>query len=284
MNKIIGFFQLIRFDLPFSAGICVIMGQLLAAGIFPEITIILLGFFSVFCISASILVMNDFFDVETDKINAPHRPIPSQKVTPFEALIFSLILMGSGLLLSYLISINLLLLAIALLIIGNLYNRKFKQSGLIGNLMVSFSVGMTFIYGGLSAGFQFNKIVLFFAVIAALIDLGEEIAADAMDMEGDAIIDSQSIAIKYGRDNAIKISTSIFFTVIILSFIPFILEWFHLYYLIPIVIMDLSIAYPAYKLLTSHNDKGRNYIRWIYLGSTFGLIVFLTMRLLSVQI
>ena len=106
MNKIKGLLKLLRFELPFSAGVCVVMGQLLALGEFTTIPVTLFGFLSVFLISASILVMNDYFDVETDKINAPHRPIPSKLVTPNEALYFSLLLLFTGIILSYLINVS----------------------------------------------------------------------------------------------------------------------------------------------------------------------------------
>jgi geranylgeranylglycerol-phosphate geranylgeranyltransferase len=215
MNKIKGLLKLIRFELPFSAGVCVVMGQLLALGEFASIPVTTFAFMSVFLISASILVMNDYFDVATDRINAPHRPIPSNLVTPNEALYFSLFLLLAGIILGYLISVTVLLISIMLAIIGFLYNRYFKKSGLPGNLMVSFSVGMTFIYGGASVGLPFHKMVLFFGLIAALIDLGEEIAADAMDIKGDQLINSNSLAIKYGRVTALKISGFIFFLVVI---------------------------------------------------------------------
>ena len=187
MRKLSGLCRLLRFELPFAAGICVIMGQLFATGEFPSIYLILSAFLSVFLVSASILVLNDYFDVETDKINAPHRPIPSNLVTPNEALIFSILLFVIGFILSYLICITAFVISIVLAVIGFLYNRYFKKSGLPGNLMVSFSVGMTFVFGGVSVGQPFNKIVLFFALIAALINLGEEITADAMDMEGERV-------------------------------------------------------------------------------------------------
>lgn len=282
MSKIKGLFKLIRFELPFSAGVCVVMGQLLALGEFASIPVSIFGFMSVFLISASILVMNDYFDVETDKINAPHRPIPSNQVSPNEALYFSLFLLLAGILFGYLISITVLLISIVLAVIGFLYNRHFKKSGLPGNLMVSFSVGMTFIYGGASVGLPFHKMVLFFGLIAALIDLGEEIAADAMDIKGDKLIKSNSLAIKYGRSTAIKNSVIIFFLVVLLSFIPFILNWFPIIYLIPIGIMDVSIAYPALRLLNSENDEGRKYIRRIYLGAISGIIIFIVMRLFGI--
>jgi len=282
MNKIKGLLKLLRFELPFSAGVCVVMGQLLALGEFASAAVTVFGFMSVFLISASILVMNDYFDVETDKINAPHRPIPSNLVTPNEALYFSLLLQLAGILFGYLISVTVLLISIVLAVTGFLYNRYFKKSGLPGNLMVSFSVGMTFIYGGASVGLPFHKMVLFFGLIAALIDLGEEIAADAMDIKGDQLIKSNSLAIKYGKSASLKISSFIFFFVILLSFIPFILNWFPIIYLVPIGIMDISIAYPALRLLNSKNEEGRKFIRWIYLGAISGIIIFIVMRLVGI--
>lgn len=211
MKNIKGLFGLMRFELPFSAGVCVVMGQLLALGRFASPSETIFAFFAVFFISASILVLNDYFDVETDKINSPGRPIPSGLVTLKEALLLSIILLSLGIILGYLLGLTALICIIILSIIGFLYNRKFKKSGLPGNLMVSFSVGMTFIFGGVSVGLPFNKMVWFFGVIAALIDLGEEIAADSMDMRGDLLIDSNSLAIKYGKQTALQISSSIFF-------------------------------------------------------------------------
>jgi len=281
MKKLKGFLTLIRFELPLAAGICVILGQLFALGNFASSNLTLAASLSVFLISASILVSNDYFDLETDKINAPHRPIPSNLVTPAEALFLSIFLLFTGLGLSYLISFATLLFSIGLMIIGFLYNRVFKKHGIVGNIMVSFSVGMTFVFGGLSVGLPFNKIVLFFAVIAALIDLGEEIAADSMDVKGDLLIDSSSIAIKHGKEKALRISAFIFVLVMLLSVIPFLLQWFNIIYLLPIAIMDLFIGYSTYKLVNSKNEEGRKYIRLLYLGATFGLVVFLIMRLIG---
>lgn len=281
MSKLKGLFSLIRFELPLAAGICVVLGQVFALGYFAPVVLTLTAALSVFFISASILVSNDYFDIETDKINAPQRPIPSGLVSPAQALALAIFLLLAGLLLSLKISLDALLFSIGLTIIGLLYNRKFKKHGLLGNLMVSFSVGMTFIFGGLSVGMPFNKVVLFFGVIAALVDLGEEIAADSMDVKGDKLIDSKSIAIKHGKEKALRVSAFIFVLVILLSIIPFLLGWFNIVYLIPIAVMDMFIAYSTYKLVNSKNEEGRKYIRLLYLGATFGLVVFLIMRLIG---
>lgn len=281
MKKLKGFLTLIRFELPLAAGICVVLGQVFALGEFAPFNLILAASLSVFLISASILVSNDYFDLETDKINAPHRPIPLNLVSPAEALFLSIFLLLAGLMFSYLINFETLLFSIGLTLIGFLYNRIFKKHGLIGNLFVSFSVGMTFIFGGLSVGLPFNKIVLFFAVIAALVDLGEEIAADSMDVKGDLLIDSNSIAIKHGKEKALRLSAFIFVLVILLSLIPFFLKWFNIIYLLPIGIMDFFIGFSTYKLVRSKNEEGRKYIRLLYVGATLGLLIFLIMRLIA---
>ena len=119
MVRLKGLLKLIRFELPLAAGICVVLGQLFALGQFASSIITAAGFFSVFFISASILVSNDYFDIETDKINAPNRPIPSNLVTPAEALFIAVFLLIAGLVvLSFLISTAALLFSVGLTVIG----------------------------------------------------------------------------------------------------------------------------------------------------------------------
>jgi geranylgeranylglycerol-phosphate geranylgeranyltransferase len=277
-NKLQGLFRLLRFELPFAAGVCVLLGELLALGQIPNFREIAFGFMSVFFISASALILNDFFDLESDKINAPERPLPSGLVTRQEALGLGISMTLLGFMASALISGTALIFAILIWVIGFLYNWRFKRTGFIGNLMVSFSVGMTFIYGGIVVGQLFEVVVWFFGILAFLIDLGEEIAADALDMEGDREAGSRSLALVFGRKKALNISTAIFFLVVIISWVPFLFGWIDWIFGIPIILMDAMILYPAIKLLDSRLTNQRNYIRWIYLGSSAALVVFIIMR------
>lgn len=80
-KRIFGLFRLFRFELPFAAGVCVVLGGLLALGQLPPITETALGFLSVFCVSAAALILNDYFDMESGRINAPERPLPAGLVT-----------------------------------------------------------------------------------------------------------------------------------------------------------------------------------------------------------
>jgi geranylgeranylglycerol-phosphate geranylgeranyltransferase len=279
MNKWKGYFQLMRCELPFAAGVCVLMGQLLALAVSPPLFEMWAGFLSIFLLSASILVLNDFYDIETDRVNAPDRPIPRGAVSSSGARLFSILLLSAGLLLGALLGATMFVFAAVLALVGFLYNREFKRTGLPGNLMVSFSSGATFIYGGTSVGMPFHRTVWFFALLVALIDLGEEIAADAMDAEGDRLIRSRSLAISLGRTGAVRVSCGIFFSAVALTAVPFLLRWFGPLYIVPIGIMDISIAYSAVRLLQSDGDGGRIHIRRIYLGGTGGLVLFLLMKL-----
>ncbi|OEC95282.1 prenyltransferase [Methanosarcina sp. A14] len=277
--KILGLFRLFRFELSFTAGVCVILGELLALGTLPTITEIILGFLSIFFISATSLILNDYFDLEMDRINAPERPLPAGLVTEREVVLLSIVVAVLGLITSYLISLEALLVVILVWAIGLLYNWRFKKAGLIGNLMVSFSVGMTFIFGGIVVNKPFETIVWLFAIILILADLGEEIAADAMDIEGDRQAGSRSLALVIGRENALKISGAAFLLVVAASILPFLFGWLERIYLFPILLMDLVILYSTGKLLDPRTANRRIYIRWIYLAGLVAFLIFIFIRM-----
>lgn len=280
-KKISGLFRLFRFELPFAAGVCVILGELLALGKVPNIWEMVLGFLSVFLISATSLILNDYFDLESDRINAPERPLPSGVVTEREVVFLSCVVTALGFLAGALLSFWALLVVILTWAVGFLYNWRFKKTGLPGNLMVSFSVGMTFIFGGIAVGKPFEVSVWFFGMLALLINLGEEIAADAMDVDGDRKAGSRSLPVMMGRENAIRISATLFFLVIVISILPFLLGWMEWVYALPFLFMDGVILFSTIKLLNSKLANRRMYIRWIYLSASLAILIVIVIRLMK---
>ena len=278
-NKLSGFIALLRFELPLFAGVCVILGEILALGKLPEAKELILGFLSVFFISAAALVLNDYFDIETDKINAPHRALASGRVSKREALVFFGILSFAGIVVTGFINIESFLLGLLVWIVGVLYNWRFKLRGLSGNLLVSFSVGMTFVFGSFVVGIVFEPTVLLFAIIAALFDLGEEITGDALDIEGDLKKGSRSLAVKFGPEKALRIGLGIFIFMIFISIIPFVLGWLNPLYGIPIFLMDVGVLFFSIKLIGKPTEKRRKYLRYNYMFAGSMLIVFLILRL-----
>jgi len=278
-TKIQGLFRLFRFELPFTAGVCVILGELLALGKFPNTRDLVLGFLSVFFISASSLILNDYFDIESDKINSPERPLPAGLVTRQDVVLLFFVVTALGFIAGYMISFTALLVVILAWAVGFLYNWRFKKTGLFGNLMVGFSVGMTFIFGGIAVDQPFEKAVWSFAIMVFLINLGEEIAGDAMDVLGDRQAGSRSLPVLLGREKALKISAAIFLLVTVVSCLPFLFGWIEWVYVFPILLMDVAILYSTVKLLDSSITNRRIYIRWIYLSGLVAILVFIILKM-----
>jgi len=274
-----GLFRLMRVELSFAAGICVLLAEVLAHGGLPSALQALCGFFAAFFIAASVLALNDCFDIEADRINSPSRPLPAGFVTREGAVAFSVVLAISGLFSALLLGWQAFIVVSVLLSLGILYNWRFKRYGLAGNLMVAVTVGMTFIFGGVAVGNLSEPLVWFMAVMTLGVDFGEEIAADALDVEGDRRTGSHSIAVIFGPDRAMHVAAGVFGFVVALGVIPFAFGWFDRVYLFPIVLFDVVVFHSVSRLLNSRIPDRITDIRRIYLAGTAMILVVTVMRL-----
>jgi geranylgeranylglycerol-phosphate geranylgeranyltransferase len=277
--KLIGLFTLFRFELSFAAGACVLLGELLALGGLPSPGQAVYGFLSMFCISATALILNDCFDIETDRVNAPGRPLPSGAVTKGEAIILSVVVALTGFLFALMISPAVLAVVVAVWFAGFLYNWRFKRTGFAGNLFVAFSVGMTFIFGGIVAGNAFEVVVWYLALTTFLVDLGEEIAADSLDVEGDRKSGSRSLAVVHGPEKSMKIAVAIFAITVAGSAVPFVFGWLAWVYLPVMVFWDAVVIYSAKNLLNAKSANRLRDIRRIYLSGLGMIVAFIVIRI-----
>ena len=273
-NKLKGLIDLIRPELPFSAGVSVILGEIITLGNFPSFTNMFLGFVYGFFLSGSAMVLNDIFDIEVDKVNSPERPLPSGIISSRDAKVFALIITVLGLLSALFIGSFAVLLYIIFWTVGFLYNWKFKELGVIGNLFVSVSVGFTIIFGGIVVDNPWNINVIIFSLILFLFDLAEEIAADTMDIEGDKKRNVKSIPILIGKKKALYISFTLFFIEVLLSYLPVFWDLFGIIYLIIISLTDIIILFLGIKLIKSKSvNEGRIYVRLLYLIALPGIFL-----------
>lgn len=234
-------------------------------------SVAILGFLTGLFISGSANISNDYFDLGVDRVNQPGRPLPSGRVSVAELWTLSLLFAAAGLGAAFLLGWPVLALAAAAWALAFLYNIKLKEMGLLGNLSVASCVAMTVIIGGAAVG-AINGIVLIFAALAFLFDLGEEIASDAMDVKGDELRSSRSIARRKGKAYALRLSAGIFTVFIALSGLPFLMGWLGYDYLLLIALFDLCISFFSYRLLRSRSiEEGRFQIRRLYM--TWGAFV-----------
>jgi geranylgeranylglycerol-phosphate geranylgeranyltransferase len=280
-NRLTGLLRLFRFELSCTAGACVLLAELLALGRLPSLVQAVSGFLSFFFISAAALILNDFFDIETDRINAPSRPLPAGLVTKTDALLLSALVAVLGFLSAGMSGPGAFVVVFIVWLAGFFYNWRLKKYGFIGNLFVGLSVGMSFIFGGIAVGNPFEKVVWFLAIMTMLVDLGEEIAADALDLEGDRKTGSRSLAVLFGSQAAMRTAVSFYGTVVATSAVPFIFGWLGWFYLPPVVIFDALIIYSAKNLLNPRMSDRINDIRRIYLGGSAMILVFIIIRLVA---
>jgi geranylgeranylglycerol-phosphate geranylgeranyltransferase len=281
MIRLKAILQLFRFELPLAAGICTALGAVISSGRLPPMETLVPGFLCVFFISSSAMISNDYFYLATDRVNAPGRPLPSGRALPGDAILFTAITTLLGLAAAARIGLGELLLALIFWALGLFYNWKGKASGLPGNLIVSACVGIMFIFGAVAVGTPWNPVVWTLGGLAFCFDLGEEIAADAMDVEGDRLRGSRSVAILKGKSTALSISGLLFGLFILVSLLPVIFNWLGTPYLFLLPVMDGYIIFCTLNLLRSRTSQaGRSWIRWNYLGVSFCLLAFLLARLI----
>ncbi|MGA2524769.1 MAG: UbiA family prenyltransferase [Candidatus Bathyarchaeia archaeon] len=280
-GKVQAFSDLLKPELPLAAGICVIAGEIISSGHLPTFAQLLLGFLTGFFISGTAMITNDYFDLSVDKINHPDRPLPSGRITVFELILVAGLFSFAGFLAAALLNLTMLIVALVIWTIGLLYNWRIKETGLLGNMVVAFSVASTFVFGGLVVGGLFNGIVWTFGSLAFLFDLGEEIAGGAMDIEGDKQRHARSLAILKGRNFALRVSGLLFAAFVSLSFLPFLVGWLGNLYFALVTASDLGVVYFTFRLLTSQTpQEGRKRIRELYLTLTIAVIAIVISRLI----
>jgi geranylgeranylglycerol-phosphate geranylgeranyltransferase len=273
--------ELIRIDLAFGAGFFLVAGQVLALGTFPPAGMALAGFCMLFFISGSANISNDYFDRDVDRVNLPGRPLPSGRITIGGLVALFVACSAIGFLAAAYFGPFVFVLVLILWALSLFYNVKLKEHGIIGNLTVAFCVGMTIITGGITAG-AVNGIVLVFGVLAFLFDLGEEIASDAMDLEGDDRRPSQSLAKILGRQNALYAAGAVFAAFFLVTLLPFVVGWLGLLYLAPALFIDLWMVRCAITLVRNPSvEVGRVQVKRLYL-SWGGFVILLVALILLV--
>ncbi len=142
------------------SGVAVLIGAIVAGGGFSDIYKIILVFFVAVFACAGGNVINDYFDYEIDKINAPKRVLPRGAMSLKTAYTLSIMFFVLACVLSFMV--NLLAFSICVFACGlmYLYAMTFKRKPVSGNVLVSFLTSITFIYGGVAVGSYKGVIIL----------------------------------------------------------------------------------------------------------------------------
>src|SRR6266571_1434149 len=169
--------------------------------------------------------MNDLFDVETDRINHPERPLASGTVSPRTAKTFT-ILLNAGVMYGY--------------------ERRWKSQGLPGNLAISYLVGSLFLFAAVAVYSGPVAPLIRGTVLAALASFataGREVTKDIQDMKGD--VDRRTLPQRVGAANAGFAAAGFLVVAVGLSLFPAYFGVLGLGYLVVVLLADGMFIYAA---------------------------------------
>lgn len=248
-ERLRGFLRLTRPGNAIAAAAFTGIGAFVGAGLFDRpIAAVAAMAATVFAVGAGNAI-NDYFDREIDRINAPERPIPSGVVTPREALVFSLLLFLGAVV----AALSLPLLAIAIAVVNLLalvaYTELFKGLPGVGNALIAYLSGSTFLFGGAAVGDPDIAVVVLFS-LAALATFARELIKDVEDVAGDRQQGLRTLPIVAGERVSLVLSAGVLCLAVLASPLPYVLGVFGPGYLLALLPADALLLSGAYESFT----------------------------------
>ncbi len=231
-------------------GIAVVASEWVAlkgpAGLTEEVA----GFLVAFFLTAGVMITNDYFDREVDRINRPERPIPSGAVTGKEAIAFSAALFIAGIASSAVGRWMPIALPLALfsVIISLAYNAGLKKMGIAGNAIVSFNVALPFIYGSIMVGRPGSLMNGLFFLYAFVANMAREVFKGIPDVIGDKSRGVRTLAVVRGPKTAGLVGFVLVAVDVACSPLPFFMGVAGIGYLIPLVAGDLLLLHSSFAM------------------------------------
>jgi len=259
---LVAYIRLIRPLNGLIAFISVILGAFLSSGNINPISKVIFASSVAFLLLSAGNALNDYYDVLTDKMNKPSRPIPAGLIKRRSALIFSIVLFLIAIGISYLINLNGFIIAVIVTLLLILYSAKLRNFPFLANSTVAFLTGLVFIYGGVAVKSVNGAIIP--AIFAFLFTLSREVIKDIQDIKGDQLAGMSSIPINFGKRKAILVSIIFSAILIVCSPIPYTMGYYSIYYLICVIFgVDLVLIYCIVSLLKNSSEKNSGRIATI---------------------
>jgi geranylgeranylglycerol-phosphate geranylgeranyltransferase len=188
--------------------------------------------------------LNDYMDVEIDRIAHPNRPLPSGRMSAKSALHFSILLFALGIVASVplgAIVIAIVSVNIAFMVLYEAWGKRNPS----GNVIISYLVGSLFLFGGAISGSIEGVLVLFFLSFFAT--LGREMAKGIEDLEGDR--GKRKTLAVISLPAAKYLSVTFIATAVALSPLPYAQGLFSEVYLILVAFTDVVFLYSMISVL-----------------------------------
>jgi len=254
------------------------------------------------CIAAGGYVINDYFDLNIDRINRPDRLVIERSIHRRHAILWHLVLSGAGLAFSIGVSLStgnaiITVLNTLAVVVLWLYSTKFKRQLLAGNIVISVLTAWVILviyvteaatgwplYGKSQSNYlsEIYKPAIVYAGFAFIMSIIREAVKDMEDRIGDQRHGRQTMAVVWGMRST-KVYTATWLVVLLMS-----VSAFSVYYAIrgqwamP-VLMSASVMLPCavvLKRLWPAQEKGSfrrfsGWLKWAMLGGTSSMLLLL---------
>ncbi len=267
-------------------GLTVIIGILntrIGVDLLTFIFNIIFGVLTYFFIAGSSMVINDYYDVEIDKINRPERPIPRGSITLSQAKILWITTILIGIILSTLHSLlfNIgylnIIIVVFMAFIGWLYAAWGKKSGFIGNIIVGISFSIGLIYGAILNNSGIPPYIYYFFLTSFFLLLSREVIKGCQDVEGDKEEGVKTLAIRIGIKKSTMISMIFAVVAVVFYILPYFTVINQLLFLISMV-FGLAVVIFAIILMLGRNLVNKDFKKvslLLKIGAFLGLLTFL---------
>jgi len=227
-------------------GNCVAAGVLTATGAFvagasgAAVPTALAAATTVFAVAAGNAI-NDYFDREIDAVNRPDRPIPRGAVSARGALATAVVWFAVAVAAALPLPPLSIGIAAVNLVALVTYTSLFKGTPGLGNALVAYLVGSTFLFGGAAVGNP--EAVLVLAALAGLSTFTREVIKDVEDVAGDREEGLTTLPIAVGERNALWIGAAALVVAVAVSPLPYISGTLGAAYLAVVAVADVVMLY-----------------------------------------
>lgn len=253
------------------------------------------------CIAGGGYIINNIFDVETDRLNTPEKVLIGKSISEAQGynlyIGFTIIGVALGFYLSKVIekpsfASTFIIIAITLYF----YASSLKQSLLIGNILVALMLSFSVIIIGLFDLFPVTNtenrpvmgllfsILLDYAIFAFVINFIREIVKDLEDVEGDRLQGMNTLPIAFGTTKTAKLVFGLSFIplVLIVNYINANLFAYNLLFatLYSIVFILAPLIYFTIKIWSAANKKDFHHLSTVLKSILFfGILSILVINL-----
>lgn len=238
-----GYFEIARPLNTFVAGALTFVGAFVAGGAFTRPILAGAAVIATWLATAAGNAINDYFDRDIDRINAPDRPIPRGAVSARGALVYSAVLFAGAVVFAVLLPPLAIAIAAINLVALVAYTRLFKGLPGAGNAVVAYLGGSTFIFGAAAVGDVQAGAVLF--VLAALSTFTREVIKDVEDIAGDRAEGLRTLPIVVGERRSLIVAGVVLVVAVAASPLPYLWGIFGLAYLVVVVPADVVMVAAA---------------------------------------